>query len=48
MEYQVKQKIKFSVLMSVYAKENPEWLRLSLDSVFHQSCYRLHAPILGQ
>lgn len=37
MEYQVKQKIKFSVLMSVYAKENPEWLRLSLDSVFNQT-----------
>lgn len=31
------EKIKFSVLMSVYYKENPEYLRLSLDSVFDQT-----------
>lgn len=28
---------RFSVLMSVYAKENPQWMRQSLDSVFNQT-----------
>lgn len=27
----------FSVLMSVYAKERPEWLRLAMESVFNQT-----------
>lgn len=29
---------EFSVLMSVYDKEKPEWLRTALDSVVSQSC----------
>ncbi|MDE6536354.1 MAG: glycosyltransferase [Muribaculaceae bacterium] len=29
--------MKFSVLMSVYAKDRPEWLKESLDSVFSQT-----------
>lgn len=29
--------MKFSVLMSVYNKENPEWLIIALDSVFNQT-----------
>ena len=29
--------IKFSVLMSVYFKENPEWLKIALDSVINQT-----------
>ncbi|MDE6483956.1 MAG: glycosyltransferase [Duncaniella sp.] len=29
--------MEFSVLMSLYAKERPEYLRESLDSVFHQT-----------
>ncbi|MDQ8767340.1 hypothetical protein RFG22_06350 [Streptococcus ruminantium] len=30
--------MKFSVLMSVYEKENPEYLRLSLESILvHQT-----------
>lgn len=29
--------MKYSVLMSVYARENPDFLRASLDSVFQQS-----------
>jgi len=28
---------KFSVLMSVYSKENPDWMQQSLDSVFNQT-----------
>lgn len=31
------QHIKFSVLMSVYKKENPEWFRLAVDSVLNQT-----------
>lgn len=30
-------KLKFSVLMSVYYKENPEYLKLALDSVINQT-----------
>ena len=29
--------MEFSVLMSVYYKENPEYLKLSLDSVIKQT-----------
>ena len=29
--------VEFSVLMSVYHKEKPEYLRQSLDSVFNQT-----------
>ena len=29
--------LKFSVLMSVYFKENPEWLKIALDSVINQT-----------
>ena len=29
--------IKFSVLMSIYYKENPEWFRVALDSVINQT-----------
>ena len=29
--------IKFSVLLSIYYKEQPEYLRLALDSVFSQT-----------
>jgi glycosyltransferase involved in cell wall biosynthesis len=29
--------IKFSVLVSVYYKENPEWFRTALDSIIHQT-----------
>lgn len=29
--------IKFSVLLSIYKKENPRWLREALDSVFNQT-----------
>ena len=31
------QHIKFSVLMSVYKKENPQWFRLAVDSVLNQT-----------
>ena len=29
--------LKFSVLMSIYYKENPEWFRVALDSVINQT-----------
>ena len=29
--------INFSVLMSVYYKENPEWFKIALDSVINQT-----------
>ena len=29
--------IQFSVLMSIYYKENPEWFRIALDSVINQT-----------
>lgn len=37
MEISELQKIKFSVLMSVYKKENPEWFRLAVDSIVNQT-----------
>ena len=32
-----KDDLKFSVLMSIYYKENPEWFRVALDSVINQT-----------
>ena len=29
--------LKFSVLISIYYKENPEWFRVALDSVINQT-----------
>jgi UDP-glucose 4-epimerase len=29
--------IKFSVLMSIYYKENPEWFRTALNSIVNQT-----------
>jgi len=36
-ELSVKEDYKFSVLMSIYYKENPEWFRTALDSVVNQT-----------
>ncbi len=33
----MEKKVEFSVLMSVYKKENPDYLRVALDSVFNQT-----------
>ena len=36
---------KYSVLMSVYHKENPEYFKLAMESMFNQS-YKLSELIL--
>ena len=37
MEAQLEKDLKFSVLMSVYYRENPEWFKTALDSVINQT-----------
>ena len=37
MEELLEEDYKFSVLMSIYHKENPEWFRIALDSVTNQT-----------
>lgn len=32
-----REKFKYSILMSVYYKENPEWLKISIDSMLNQT-----------
>ena len=36
MDEQQEKDLKFSVLMSIYYKENPEWFKVALDSVINQ------------